>query len=171
MDANQENLFSKLVDVLLQMQELSIQLVVLAKKEHTLLIENKNVELNSTVEEKDLALYKLAKLDQEKTTVALQILDSAKAEKKEDISLSDLYFILTNDQKNKLLQIRKVLEINFISIKALNEKNNLLAQSALNSIRGQLDEIRGYVLPKKTYGRKGDISKKQNPGSLVTVEL
>jgi hypothetical protein len=171
MDANQEKLFLKLVNVLLQMQELSFHLISLLKQENIFLIENKSIELNEVVEEKDLALYKLAKLDQEKTTLAFQILNFNKVEKSEDVSLSDLYIILTDLQKNKLLQIRKDLEENFIKIKLYNEKNNLLAQSALNTIRGQLDEIRGYVLPKKTYSRSGDISKKQNPGSLVTVEL
>lgn len=145
-------------------------LLDVVRKEKEILISAKVEDLNENNKAKEAMLAKLKQLDRLREKFAREAAASCGC----DIEKPRLLEIARNSpiaQGDRLRSLHQALEMLLGRLKELNQKNEALAQSALQNIQGAMQAIRTTLSDSPTYKKQGDMKKTDvQAGQLVSRE-
>lgn len=146
------------------------QLLEVVRREKDILISANLDDLSENNKLKETQLIKIRGLETERIRVAAQLATSLGLSP-EAPRLLEIANHLSQEGGDKLRTMHSVLELLVRRIQDLNQKNEVLVQSALANVTGAMTNLKNVLEEQKTYKRKGDLGKAQTiSGQLVSKE-
>ncbi|MCB0368088.1 MAG: flagellar protein FlgN [Bdellovibrionales bacterium] len=171
MDVVKEKAFEKLAQNLEDLVKLYRHLLDICRKEKEALIEANTEEINELNKQKEIHLQKIKLADTLRFKHAKELCTLIKADS-EHPRLLEIAQKLQGPMGDHLRNIHKTLDMVISRIIIINKENEELAQKALNTLNGTMNNIKETLSGKKTYERKGTY--KQGPeqaGNFVSKEI
>ena len=154
MDAAQTLLAKSLIVTLEEMVEFYYQLLAVVGKEHDLLIAADRSGLEENNSHKEILMAKIQLVDQVRMKRAGE-LGSSLGLTRDVPRLLELAQVSSQEVAEHFQNLHRELNGLVKKISDLNKENEVYAQSAMKTLSGALDEIKGTLSGKKTYERKG----------------
>lgn len=169
-DSTVDRSYEKLILNLDDLVGLYRQLLDLARKEKQYLIEansDRIIEVNS---QKEIVLQKIKLADTLRFKHAKELCEKVKADS-ESPRLLEIAQRLHGPMGDQLRNFHSTLELVIKRIIDINRDNEALAQKALNTLNGTMDNIKDTLSGKKTYEKKGTYkSGPESSGNFVSKE-
>ena len=170
MDATVDRSFEKLIQNLDDLVGLYRQLLDLARKEKQFLIEAQSDRILEINSQKEIVLQKIKLADTLRFKHAKELSVKVKADS-ESPRLLELAQKLHGPMGDQLYNFHSTLELIIKRIIEINKDNEELAQKALNTLHGTMDNIKDTLTGKKTYEKKGTYrSGPESSGNFVSKE-
>lgn len=170
-EATIDRSYDKLIQNLDDLVGLYRQLLDLARKEKQSLIEahsDRIIEINA---QKEIVLQKIKLTDTLRFKHAKELCEKVKADA-ENPRLLELAQKLHGPRGDQLYNFHSTLELVIKRIIEINRDNEDLAQKALNTLHGTIDNIKDTLTGKKTYEKKGNYrSGPESSGNFVSKEV
>lgn len=170
-EATVDRSYDKLIQNLDDLVGLYRQLLDLARKEKQSLIEahsDRIIEINA---QKEIVLQKIKLTDTLRFKHAKELCEKVKADT-ENPRLLELAQKLHGPRGDQLHNFHSTLELVIKRIIEINRDNEELAQKALNTLHGTMDNIKDTLTGKKTYEKKGTYrSGPESSGNFVSKEV
>lgn len=171
MDASQEKAYSKLLHSLEDLTKLYRSLLDIVRKEKDLLLAASAEQLQENNHAKESIIYKIRTIDGARERYAKEfayLIGGDVAQPR----LLELAKIVQGSEADRLRSIHSTLELLVRRTSELNRENEIYAQSALNTLNGAIEEIKGTLSGKKTYARKGTMATgPDQAGNFVSKEV
>lgn len=146
------------------------QLLDLARKEKQFLIDANSDRIIEVNTQKEIVLQKVKLADTLRFKHAKELCEKIKADA-ENPRLLEIAQKLQGPRGDQLRNFHSTLELVIKRIIEINRDNEALAQKALNTLHGTMDNIKETLTGKKTYEKKGTYkSGPENSGNFVSKE-
>lgn len=155
MDAAQTLLAKSLIVTLEEMVEFYYQLLAVVGKEHDLLIAADRSGLEENNSHKEILMAKVQLIDQVRMKRAGELGSSLGLTREVPRLLELAQQVSSQEIAEQFQNLHRELNGLIKKISDLNKENEVYAQSAMKTLSGALDEIKGTLSGKKTYERKG----------------
>lgn len=170
MDAAQAQIIQNLVTNLEELTTLYRQLLEVVRKERDLLIAADLQGLDENNSLKDSLIMKVRLADQLRLKRAEEAAAGVGADPRNP-RLLEIARRLGGPEADRLRVLHGTLDTLLRRIADLNKDNEEYANSALKTLRGAMDEIKGTLSGKKTYERKGNYKLgPETTGNFVSKE-
>lgn len=170
MDANQLKSYDRLVNNLEELTKLYRQMLDLVRKEKDLLIAADLEKLEQSNQSKEDLLYKVKTCDSFREKYAKELAYAINADTAQP-RLLELAQVVGGAAGDRLRAIHATLQLLVGRVQAINKENEEYASSALGNLNGALNDIKGTLSGKKTYGQKGQMSHgPDRAGNFVSKE-
>lgn len=170
MDAAQGQIIQNLVTNLEELTTLYRQLLEVVRKERDLLISADLRGLDENNALKDTLIMKVRLADQLRLKRAEEAAASVGADRQSP-RLLEIARLLGGPEADRLRVLHGALETLLRRIADLNKGNEEYANSALKTLSGAMNEIKGTLSGKKTYERKGNYKLgPETTGNFVSKE-
>lgn len=170
MDATVDRSYDKLIQNLDDLVGLYRQLLELARKEKQYLIESDTERILEVNSQKDAVLQKVKLADTLRFKHAKELCMKIGADN-ENPRLLEIAQRLHGPKGDKLHNFHSTLEMVIKRIIEINKENEELAQKAINTLNGTMNNIKETLSGKKTYEKKGTYKAgPENSGNFVSKE-
>jgi flagellar biosynthesis/type III secretory pathway chaperone len=168
---NQAKAYQRLIHNLEELTKHYRQILELVRKEKELLIAADVEKLAENNQAKEDLLYKIKTCDSFREKYAKEYAFTIGADSTQP-RLLELAQTVGGAEGDRLRTIHAMLQLLVSRVQTLNKENEEFAQSALSKLGGALDEIKGTLSGKKTYGQKGQIAHgPDKAGNFVSKEV
>lgn len=162
-------LCKKLVAHLEDLIKIYRHLLGVVRKEREILVSANIADLNENNKSKEAMLIKARDVEEARLNAAKALALSENLS--ENTKLLDFSRHIGGETGERLRNIQSVLELLLKRVKEHNSQNEILVNSALNSITGAMGSIHDTLKDKPTYKKSGDItSRPAGSGQLVSKE-
>tara|TARA_B110001454_G_scaffold219136_1_gene250287 strand:- start:19040 stop:19555 length:516 start_codon:yes stop_codon:yes gene_type:complete len=170
MDATVDRSYDKLIQNLDDLVGLYRQLLELARKEKQYLIESDTERILEVNSQKDAVLQKVKLADTLRFKHAKELCMKIGADN-ENPRLLEIAQRLHGPKGDKLHNFHSTLEMVIKRIIEINKENEELAQKAINTLNGTMNNIKETLSGKKTYEKKGNYKAgPESSGNFVSKE-
>lgn len=170
MDAVIERAYDKLVQNLDDLVGLYRQVLDLSRKEKEALIEAETHKLVEINELKEQLLQKIKMADTLRFKHAKELCEKIGADA-ENPRLAEIAQKMAGQKGDLLRNFHSTLELIIKRIIDLNKENDTLAQKAISTLNGTMNNIKETLSGKKTYEKKGQYKTgPENSGNFVSKE-
>jgi flagellar biosynthesis/type III secretory pathway chaperone len=149
--------FQKLVANLEDITKLYRQLLEMVRTEKELLINSEIEKLSESNKAKEALLYKIRFADAARERYAKELAQIIGADVNQP-RLLELARKIPGAGGDKLRGLHSTLEMLVRRTSELNQENEQYTQSALNTLNGAINEIKGTLAGKKTYAKEGKMN-------------
>lgn len=169
---NKQELFDQLVKHLSQLVLVYRHLLDAVRKEKQILLKAELAALQESNKSKEKMLKKISDLEKDWMNVATQI-HALMGRDTGEPRLSEIATHFDGIQRDKLLQLRSVLNLLVQRTSAVNRQNESLTQSALSHISGAMKAIKDTLNKNSNYEKKGTRSEPstKTSGRLMSKEV
>lgn len=162
--------FESLIQTLEEQIKVYRHLLEVVRKEKEILISANLDSLNENNRAKEAMLIKIRALEVERQRITGLICNDLGLAQ-EDPRLLDIARKAPGETSERLLSIHSVLELLLRRVQEYNQQNEVLVQSALASVTGAMNAIKGTLQEKPTYQRHGEVNNQPAlSGQLVSRE-
>lgn len=169
MEETTQIVYEKLVASLRDLIRIYRSLLEVVRKEKEILVAASLDELNENNRTKEAMLLKIKGTEQLRSKYVSLI---ANQEKLNEPSLLDLAVHLGGAQGDELRKLHSVLVLLLTRVQEFNKQNEILVNSALETVTGAMRNVREELADKSTYKRGGTIDKElHEAGHLVRREI
>lgn len=169
-ESNRDRVHQRLVANLEELTKLYRQLLDIVRKEKVLLVEADMKKLQENNEHKENLLYKIKSTDALRIRYAAELATLVHADT-ENPRLLDIAKNLGGAAGDRLRVIHSALDLLVKRLSEINKENEEVAQNALKSLNGALNNIKDTLSGKKTYGGKGQAQRgPEQSGHFVSKE-
>ena len=170
MEVKNQNLCKELIDCLENMIKHYRTLLEVVRKEKEILVSAKLDELNENNKTKDALLVRIRSLENSRMKLARDLAQAVGADF-DAPRLLDIANHFSGAEAERLRNLHNVLDLLVRRVSEVNRNNEILVQSALNSITGAMHAIRDTLQDKPTYAKQGVLaSTPGDAGHLVRKE-
>jgi flagellar biosynthesis/type III secretory pathway chaperone len=170
MDSTLDRSYQRLLANLEELTTLYRQLLDLVRKEKQLLVEANMEKLHENNENKENLLFKIKSTDGLRARYAAELASLVHADA-DAPRLLDIARNVGGPEGERLRVIHSALDLLIKRLSTLNKENEEVAQTALKSLGGALNNIKDTLSGKKTYGGKGQVQRgPEQAGHFVSKE-
>jgi hypothetical protein len=163
--------YQRLINNLEDLTKQYRQMLELVRREKELLIAANIEKLSENNQSKEGLLYKIKTLDSFREKYAKEFAFAIGADSTQP-RLLELANVVSGAEGDRLRSIHATLQLLVGRVQGLNKENEEFANNALNKLGGALDEIKGTLSGKRTYGQKGTIAHgPDKAGNFVSKEV
>lgn len=144
-------------------------LLDVVRKEKEILISANLDDLNETNRTKEAMLLKIRGLEADRLKHTAQVCQDLGLSM-DDGRLTEIARVMGGDDAERLRNIHSVLELLLRRVQEFNKQNEALVQSALETVTGAMNAVKGALQEKPTYKKKGEIEGSTLSGQLVSKE-
>lgn len=161
--------YKNLVEILEEEITVYRHFLDLIRHEHDILIQSKLEELVENNRAKEAMINKLKSLERIREKRVKEIATAIQV--KVDVPrLLDVAAGLEMGMGDRLRTIHSTLDLLIKRVKEHNARNEVLVQSALQNIKGALENLKKNLQDKPTYQQEGQIQQSANTGRFVSRE-
>ncbi|NQZ00800.1 MAG: flagellar protein FlgN [Bdellovibrionales bacterium] len=162
--------FTELDKVLQHEIKIYRNLLDIVRKEKELLVASRLDDLSENNRSKEAQLIKLRSLEQQRVKLATELCQALSLPADEP-RLLDISNELGGELGDRLRNLHSVLSLLLKRVHELNQSNERLVNSALNSITGALKSLKSALDENPTYKRQGsEVKGSSQSGQLVSRE-
>lgn len=170
MDATVDRSYEKLIQNLDDLVGHYRQLLDLARKEKQFLIDAQSDRIIEINAQKEIVLQKIKLTDSLRFKHAKELCEKIKADS-ENPRLLEIAQKMHGPKGDQLRNFHSTLDLVIKRIIEINRDNEALAQKALNTLHGTMDNIKETLTGKKTYEKKGNYrSGPESSGNFISKE-
>lgn len=159
-----------LIEILEEQIKVYRHLLDVVRKEKDILIAANLDDLTENNRAKEAMLIKIRALETDRIRLAKEV-HTALGMSGDEPRLLDMAVRLNETHGEKLRSLHSVLDLLLRRVQDYNRQNETLVQSALNTITGAMNVIKGALEDKPTYQKKGEVSGAPSAGKLVSREV
>lgn len=161
--------YKNLVDILEEEITVYRHFLDLIRHEHEILLQSKLEELVENNRSKEAMINKLKSLERirEKRVKEIALILNVKVEAPR---LLDIAASMDMKMGDKLRTIHSTMDLLIKRVKEHNTRNEVLVQSALQNIKGALENLKKTLQDKPTYQQEGQINQPAPTGRFVSKE-
>jgi flagellar biosynthesis/type III secretory pathway chaperone len=168
--ATVERSYSKLITNLEDLTKLYRSLLDVVRKEKEIYLNAKLEELHEINQSKEALLMKIKMVDTLRLKHAQELASLVGADA-EAPRLLEIAKYVTPVQADRLRTLHAALDVLLKRLTEINKENEEYAQKALKTLNGAMNDIKETLAPKKTYGKKGQMTAgPETAGNFVRKE-
>lgn len=160
----------QLIQVLDDQVKVYRHLLEVVRKEKEILISANLDDLNENNRTKEAMLIKIRSLESDRIRLSAAVCQAIGLIHDEP-RLLEIARVVGGEAADRLNSIHSTLELLLRRVQEYNQQNETLVQSALVSVTGAMNAIKGTLQDKSTYQRKGEVAAQPlGAGQLVSRE-